>query len=1203
MIKHLLLITILLVSIAAQAQEAPSPKIKSATRINTLNDRYPNKKTAASAIPFEYKTVDGRNNSGPELPALVTLPDGYNPATHDLMIKRDATSGLPIMIEGAPKTLKPISTWVEYLKALESVTLLKNSEEDFILKETTHEPELHFTFYRLQQQYHHIPVYGSQLIVRAKNGDFDLMMGNYYSTPVGCDVQEKISHDDAMDVMYQFFYERQITIQKMNAFQRSILNNHTFEIDKIIYMLNDKDAKLAWHILIYPNMLDHYELIIDAANGNIIKSRNLTCSANGSKTASAKDLNGVTRTINTYEYNGDFYALNTAESMYISSASQLPNNPVGAIWTVDAGNTDGSSISQITNTNNTSWSTKAVSAHYNAKVCYDYYKNIHGRNSINGTGGNIISIINVTESGQAMDNAYWNGQAMFYGNGNQVFKPLAGALDVGGHEMTHGVVQNSANLEYQDQAGALNESFADIFGAMIEGNNWQMGEDITKKSYIASGALRDLSNPHNGGSSLSDNGWQPMYMKEYYAGTSDNGGVHTNSGIPNFAYYLFATKVTKAKAEKIYYRALTKYLTSKSKFLNERYAVIQACKDLYTATEEAWAKWAFDSVQIYDPNASGGSGNTNGSEIDLASNSGTEVIVSYDINFSGSNYRWYKSSSIPDNFKGLGTSTSRTPLSTPDNGSKGYFVGTDNKIYSVTLTGASGNETIIQNSAIWDNVAVSKDGSKFAAISTTIDTSIWIYDGSWTKFKLYNPTSANGVNTGGVLYAGSIEWDYTGQYVIYDAYNLIKNNNGADIDYWDVGIIKVWDLKTNTQGNGKVRKVFANLAEGVSIGNPAYSKNSPYIAAFDYLATVGSTTSYSVIASNMIAGTVKTTISNIGISWPRYSRLDNKMLFNTEDNNSNLVVGIINLQSDKMTMQSGTAKIFISDARYGDWITQGTRKLLNGDKDIKEFKFLSLTPAATATISGTNITVNVPGSTDVTKLTPTFVSSPLATVYISTVEQVSGVNSNNFSSSVIYKVVAEDGTSKDYTVTVNKVQLSSAKDILSYSFNSVFPVSTGTINGVNVSAIVPFNTDVTKLAATFQLSPAASVTVASNPQVSGVTINNFTNPLVYTVKAADASTKDYIVTVSKASGVAYIEEAKSFAIYPNPFDKDFTFYSEKLSGKVRLELLDLQGKIIYVEDVQLVSGVATIHPAISSGLYVARVVQGNEVYTVKVNKL
>ena len=139
-------------------------------------------------------------------------------------------------------------------------------------------------------------------------------------------------------------------------------------------------------------------------------------------------------------------------------------------------------------------------------------------------GGNILAFFNVAElngSGDpvSMENAFWNGAAMWYGNGGSSFKELARGLDVGGHEMTHGVVEKTANLVYQDESGALNESFADIFGAMIDRDDWRMGEDVMQPGASPSGALRDLSNPANGdtpggGNNLGGDFWQPGHVNQ-----------------------------------------------------------------------------------------------------------------------------------------------------------------------------------------------------------------------------------------------------------------------------------------------------------------------------------------------------------------------------------------------------------------------------------------------------------------------------------------------------------------------------------------------------------------------------------------------------------------------------------------------------------------------------------------------------------------
>ncbi len=973
-------------------------------------------KTGNERPTFQYQTVDGRLASEQHPKAIINNISSITNAS--LKVSYDPNSHLAIKIEGrymlSSTSESPIS---EYMEKIKSVLQIQNSAELKISK-----PEKDNitgqSFYHITQIYKGVPVHGSDWIVVTRNNYVQVCMGRMYPSPLGIAAVPLLTKEQAI-LMANKKLSDITTLQTWTPEQINIFGKNIPEVKLEIYYNELLKPTLAYHISIRPNLMERYIIVLDANTGETLDQYNHTCSANGPRTATMNDLNNKQRTINTYEYNGSFYAINANEPMFNSAQSQFPDDPEGVIWTLDANNTSGSGIAQIKFSNNTSWSTKTVSAHYNAKVCYDYYKNIHGRNSINGTGGNIISIINVSEnSGGGMDNAYWNGQAMFYGNGKVAFKPLAGAIDVAGHEMTHGVVEKTANLEYKSQSGAVNESMADIFGAMIEGVNWQMGEDVVKTAYFPSGALRDLSNPHNGGNSLNDNGWQPAIMKEYYAGTSDNGGVHINSGIPNHAYYLFATSITKAKAEKVYYRALSKYLTATSKFLDLRYAVVQSCKDLYSTTEENAAKAAFDAVQIYDPNAgSGGSGNTTG--VDLPTNPGTDYIISYDVNYGGTNNRWYKSTTTPNNFQAMTTTDTKQPMSVTDDGSAGYFIGWDSKMHKITTTTFS--ETIAQNQSIWDNVAISKDGNKIAAVTSSIDSSIWVYDGSnWTRFYLYNPTTGQGQTSAGVLYAGALEWDYTGESVIYDAYNEIPNNGGSGINYWDVGMIKVWDNKKNAIGSGTIQKVFNSLPTDVSIGNPAISKNSPYIVAFDYIDNSGTTTQYALIASNLITQKVATVFTNSMLSYPNYSKTDNKILFTTQNTNGDTVLATIDVNTDKITPKTGTEVAMIKDAKWGIWISQGTRKLLNGNKDLLEFKFLGITPQITATISGTNVTATIPSGVDMSTLVPTFKISPLATAFVSTTEQVSGAISNNFNNTVTYIIQAQDGTTKNYTVKLQQ---------------------------------------------------------------------------------------------------------------------------------------------------------------------------------------
>ncbi|MFF2092205.1 S-layer homology domain-containing protein, partial [Paenibacillus sp. NPDC058174] len=200
----------------------------------------------------------------------------------------------------------------------------------------------------------------------------------------------------------------------------------------------------------------------------------------------------------------------------------------------------------------------------------------------------------------------------------------------------------------------------------------------------------------------------------------------------------------------------------------------------------------------------------------------------------------------------------------------------------------------------------------------------------------------------------------------------------------------------------------------------------------------------------------------------------------------------------------------------------------NTEKELNTFSFAGLTPAVTGTINGTNVTLTVPYGTNVTALAATFSSSAGSTVKVGNVAQVSGVTLNDYTSPVIYTVTAQDGSTKDYTVTVS-VASNTEKELNTFSFAGLTPAVTGTINGTNVTLTVPYGTDVTALAATFSNSAGSSVKVGTVAQVSGVTSNDYTSPVIYTVTAQDGSTKDYTVTVSVASNTEKELTTFSFA--------------------------------------------------------------------------
>jgi thermolysin len=249
-----------------------------------------------------------------------------------------------------------------------------------------------------------------------------------------------------------------------------------------------------------------------------------------------------------------------------------------------------------------------VDAHYGAAKTFDYYLNVHGRNGIDGSGGPRTTLASANGStslitsrvhfGSAYKNAFWNGSVMTYGDGDGFqFSPLT-TLDICGHEMTHGVTQYTANLVYAGESGALNESMSDVFGTMIERFarpstwNWKIGEDAFTPG-TSGDALRYMDNPRLDGHS------PDHYSQRLYPGFcspdefNDRCGVHTNSSIANHAFYLIAAGGTNRvsgitvpgigpdDAAKIWYRALTSYMTSSTTFIGARTATLNAATAIF----------------------------------------------------------------------------------------------------------------------------------------------------------------------------------------------------------------------------------------------------------------------------------------------------------------------------------------------------------------------------------------------------------------------------------------------------------------------------------------------------------------------------------------------------------------------------------------------------------------------------------------------
>jgi len=253
------------------------------------------------------------------------------------------------------------------------------------------------------------------------------------------------------------------------------------------------------------------------------------------------------------------------------------------------------------------------------------FLDIYGRHSVDGRG---LPLDATVHYGTGYDNAFWNGRQMVFGDGDgSVFNDFTVSVDVIGHELTHGVVQFSADLHYRGQSGALNESLADVFGSLVK--QYALGQTADEADWLIGAgllapgvhgvALRSMKAP---GTAYDDprlgRDPQPATMDGYLATDSDDGGVHINSGIPNRAFHLTASRLgghAWERAGQIWYDVLTGAgLPADADFRTFAAATLAAARARYGAGPEPDAVAAAWSAVGVEAAVGAGVGSRSGSE-------------------------------------------------------------------------------------------------------------------------------------------------------------------------------------------------------------------------------------------------------------------------------------------------------------------------------------------------------------------------------------------------------------------------------------------------------------------------------------------------------------------------------------------------------------------------------------------------------------
>jgi bacillolysin len=748
---------------------------------------------------------------------------------------------------------------------------------------------------RFSQQYGGIPVWPAELIVHLnQNGDVDMMDGAFVKTPKKMITQPVIDKKDAIKIARKAFANGQ--------------EADVSEPNLIIYAPNSGIQRLAWKIELSGSAKEDWLVIVDALHGLTLTAYN---QVNSSKISGAGiDLFGEIKPLNLWQDDEIFYMVDSSKEMYDGQSNPIGSNPGGVIIIGDYRNQPfGEDIYYVASDNSTAgWIPDAVSLAYNLSETYDYYLERHNRNSIDGNGSTILGAIRLDQN---YDNAFWNSDLhmMFFGDA----QPYTAALDVVAHELAHGVTSYTANLIYQDQSGALNESFSDIFGEMADARTRGSADWVIPS--IFQEPFRDLKDPSSidiGGGF----GRYPSKMSEYIFTNEDRGGVHLNMTIVAHAFYLLAEGLDGAigirDAERIFYRALAYHLVANSQLIDSRLACVASAEELFGEGSAQALKTAeaFDAVEIFEniptPEPS-----------DIAPIDGPDslLFIYYDTE-KGNYLLGRREQEDPEIGVQLSCHTvaEKKPCVSGD-GSLVIFVNSQYDLCKID-SNPSECEECLGYPGLTNSIALSPDQRQFAIIffnqfgmpSNSIGV-IDIETSEAKSFHLTSPVFDGDFSMNTILLADTMDFTADSKYIIYDAFNVIQLANESMIGTWSIYAI---DIET-----GQIQTIVPP-ALGYDISYPGLSQTSDNFITFDVL-DIENQLSF-ICTGNLNTGELKIAslaLNSYGI--PSYNGDDTGIIFTSANNYATPTGGSILEQavSDDRITPVGSPSVYMVDGEFG----------------------------------------------------------------------------------------------------------------------------------------------------------------------------------------------------------------------------------------------------------------------------------------------
>ncbi|MBK8955625.1 MAG: M4 family metallopeptidase [Saprospiraceae bacterium] len=482
-----------------------------------------------------------------------------------------------------PDEKAPVKT-ADYLKKVNQDFLHPDLNSLHLISDITDQQKIRHR--KIQHYFHGIEVLGGEMFIHSENDRVLSVNGNVNSN-FDLAVPEQITKNQAIQYALARVPSQKYAWEQ-DAFQTP---DPVLVWMDIAYPEYSGNFRLAYKIDIYSYVpLTKKRIYIDAENGSVLLEHEILTSCFSGGTGDAHTLYHGQRKIETEFTNGQFELLDLTRGAGIETVSAT-----GRKYTDDDNTWEAGSFAQKKG---------ALDVHFGAQVTYDYYKNYFNRKGFDDKDSKLLNKVIDTSF---YVNAFWDGAGTNFGIGDSVITNPLTSLDVVSHEITHGLTQHTSGLEYLYESGALNESYSDIVGKAVEFEydsanfNWLLGSRFFNKPDTA---FRSMSEPTRFGNPKNYKG------SRWVTNSGDNGGVHSNSGVLNYWFYLLSEggagkteknvdfdvkKIGIRQAISIVYEAMTLYMGKTSKYYDMRQATLAIaenrygkCSEEYKNIIEAW---------------------------------------------------------------------------------------------------------------------------------------------------------------------------------------------------------------------------------------------------------------------------------------------------------------------------------------------------------------------------------------------------------------------------------------------------------------------------------------------------------------------------------------------------------------------------------------------------------------------------------------